>query len=1089
MVADDGERSDLLQDVWLTALRSSPAGLTSPRGWLRRVCGRLAQRRKSDRNEVPGDSGLSSDIGSPEEIVRWEETRRVLVDALLTLSSGQRQTLILHFFHGQSVNEIATSLGVPIETVRTRMKRGLAELRRRLESGFGGRREFLVAVLPLAAIQPLASACASTQAVTALSKYTGAITMVLKQKILIGVAASLVAVATTLCFLWATNDGESGLDDKSSRARGSDVANEARRSASSEEESPADVGEVEDGAAPPTDAAPTPIDRDRDLFGIVVDESGQPLPGAKVECFRLSNRFVATSIAGGAGRSRAIIGSELTDDRGKFAFRGKRAEQLDLIASCEGFAVQELTHCMAGEKLRIEMRAASQLSIAVVDEDQRPLPGVRLVVLRRDERRPSAPDIDRREGVTDADGRWEVGDLAAGSVLVESFHRSLFATPAQQKVDLDPDQPQRVEFEMVPGRRIVGRVIDEETGKPIEGAEIGYLWVRVEERVWAGSRSSVRAESDNEGRFSVSVAGRVDRLRIWGDAPGYARKETAVDEAPSVEISLAPADRVVGRVVDQERNPVSGAMLTTIASADGQSIVERRSASTGDDGRFEIDSVSRNLKHLLMIQKPDQGFLLDGFSTEDAKSGMIDLGDLVMKASAAIEGRVESHGGEPFDGATVTLEYVDSSEMSPASREVLRQTGYDFELKEVRRSDDLGRFRFPDMAPGNYRIRAASRGATTVTRELELTPDGERDLVIRFEGDATLDLIAITESRDPVADFPFWVNAEYLDEPIFARTNAKGVAQVGGLKELASVHVSHHMKKYVGRNRWDIVPGETSELVVTLTAAVTIKGQAFRSPGVPWSGTFVKVISDREPRWDVHTNSKGQFTVSLKEGELVDLEIKTSSRHEKRLVARATGLRGPSEITMTAEEIPATGSIRIQVLDPDGEAAAGVRVDCAPHTPFFGGPPVGSPKSSRIAGGVTDTNGRLELEGLSQEGLSFIAEARIGRDELRSAARNALPDGGNLILGLRRRGLLQGTVFGVEGEPCAGANVWVNEPRGLDWRTKSDAKGRFVLAVPIREHYTVSASGPSGPIYLRTEGEAQDIKSGATSVEIRLHRE
>lgn len=60
----------------------------------------------------------------------WERAERV-AKHLRNLSSAQRQTLELAFFSGYTHAEISSSLHMPLGTVKTHLRRGLARLRQR----------------------------------------------------------------------------------------------------------------------------------------------------------------------------------------------------------------------------------------------------------------------------------------------------------------------------------------------------------------------------------------------------------------------------------------------------------------------------------------------------------------------------------------------------------------------------------------------------------------------------------------------------------------------------------------------------------------------------------------------------------------------------------------------------------------------------------------------------------------------------------------------------------------------------------------------------------------------------------------------
>jgi RNA polymerase sigma-70 factor (ECF subfamily) len=53
--------------------------------------------------------------------------------AIAELPEEQRSAILLKEFHGLTFQEIATMLGCPLSTVKTRLYQGLSVLRRRLE--------------------------------------------------------------------------------------------------------------------------------------------------------------------------------------------------------------------------------------------------------------------------------------------------------------------------------------------------------------------------------------------------------------------------------------------------------------------------------------------------------------------------------------------------------------------------------------------------------------------------------------------------------------------------------------------------------------------------------------------------------------------------------------------------------------------------------------------------------------------------------------------------------------------------------------------------------------------------------------------
>ena len=71
---------------------------------------------------------------SPVQLVERQEVRAAIEQAINSLSLDQRVTLVLYYLNGQSVEEIATAMGCPVGTVKSRLHYGRKNVRRRLLS-------------------------------------------------------------------------------------------------------------------------------------------------------------------------------------------------------------------------------------------------------------------------------------------------------------------------------------------------------------------------------------------------------------------------------------------------------------------------------------------------------------------------------------------------------------------------------------------------------------------------------------------------------------------------------------------------------------------------------------------------------------------------------------------------------------------------------------------------------------------------------------------------------------------------------------------------------------------------------------------
>jgi RNA polymerase sigma-70 factor (ECF subfamily) len=154
LVADPGLAEDLEQQVWVKALEHPPQIRRSVRAWLGTVLRNAAAdlRRAAglrDRHER-GASSREATVPAAGDVVAEAEALRLVVDAVLALREPYRTTLLLRFYEDLAPAAIARRLDVPLETVRTRLRRGMVELRESLDEGRGGRRrDWMAALLPL----------------------------------------------------------------------------------------------------------------------------------------------------------------------------------------------------------------------------------------------------------------------------------------------------------------------------------------------------------------------------------------------------------------------------------------------------------------------------------------------------------------------------------------------------------------------------------------------------------------------------------------------------------------------------------------------------------------------------------------------------------------------------------------------------------------------------------------------------------------------------------------------------------------------------------------------------------------------------
>lgn len=97
---------------------------------------RCVDRLRSERRrpltrplEIDSDSALEK---SPEEDAFLGERRRIVLEALAGLPMEQQRAVELCFFQGMTHREVASHLGEPLGTIKSRIRMGMAKLKQSL---------------------------------------------------------------------------------------------------------------------------------------------------------------------------------------------------------------------------------------------------------------------------------------------------------------------------------------------------------------------------------------------------------------------------------------------------------------------------------------------------------------------------------------------------------------------------------------------------------------------------------------------------------------------------------------------------------------------------------------------------------------------------------------------------------------------------------------------------------------------------------------------------------------------------------------------------------------------------------------------
>jgi len=140
---------DLFQEVWMRVLVRGAQfnGQSRFDTWLFTIARNLVidQRRKKKMSSLdelfdaggeddrPMSFEVAGDDPSPFDMLSSSEDREQVASVLLQLDTLYREVLVLRFYEEMSLDEIARVTGAPLSTIKSRLYRGLAAIKPKIE--------------------------------------------------------------------------------------------------------------------------------------------------------------------------------------------------------------------------------------------------------------------------------------------------------------------------------------------------------------------------------------------------------------------------------------------------------------------------------------------------------------------------------------------------------------------------------------------------------------------------------------------------------------------------------------------------------------------------------------------------------------------------------------------------------------------------------------------------------------------------------------------------------------------------------------------------------------------------------------------
>jgi RNA polymerase sigma factor (sigma-70 family) len=1046
LAADESAADDLEQDAWIAALERPPADAQSLRGWLGTVVRNLhrnARRGAVRRSRRERTAIVEEREPDPHDVVAEAECQHRLVEEVLRLEEPYRTTVLLRWYDDLTPTRIAERMDVPLDTVKTRLRRAIERLRERMDDRHDGdRRAWCVALL---------GTVRGGERTSAAHVAAGGVAMGAATKVVIA-AAVLVAVGA----VWWSRSEES----RAPQGEGSAAASSADASATTKRQ------HVSVDGAPAVMA----IDRDLDLHGVVVCADGSPVRGAKIQAIDYPWRRTKTHDLAALFVARPGVSCTSGAD-GSFALRLRRGEASIVRVAAEGIASRDVGPFQAGERVRIELGVPVALHVTVRDEKSAPVEGGQLWLVGEGS---GGPWVDAR-ATTDANGRCTFADLPGGATAILA-PLSGVGDFGVENVKLPASGDLSIERVVPAGRTVSGRVIDAVTEDCVVGA-----------RVSVGTMELCTTVTDTGGRFELrGVTGRSERGLVIA-APGYASAQIS-DEVSDVVVRLARGILVTGRVVGASAEPVCGACVSLEASWSADPVLRMSCVwtTTDADGRFRIANVAMDAipQSILTAYAPGRGRVRHDYFRIEKDAASLDVGDVVLPEPRRIEGRVVRPDGTPWPGAEVRLVgpavHVDSGLGDPGS-------------EEERRSDDLGRFRFADLAPGTYTLQMPS-ALGWVKVPVMLTAD--RDVIDVVLPPATSESISVTLRDDegaPVEGLGVSARIEG-GGGVNATSDASGRAtlQPPAGRHLTSIDVGGYSEGFLRVPRTPVVEGRR-EYAITVGRATAIDFRLLGPDGAPLPRAEITVEpneravvystrwadgawTDADGRINVTLARRGEFTISFEGGVYDEKRRKTDSLLEARQEHVTAQTK---EVTLRCSRVETGRTAVVVVRDAAGEPVADAEVHLVTR--------------AQAARRTAKTDGAGKAVFVDLPAHRFTAVVPRVPDRLESSSVTFVPDGGELSVRFPESLAIAGRVQWSDGRPASPAAVLVHAPgtpREGDsgvFQTMTDAEGRFTIQVPtgIDGNFWIETVAADGKSMVRGERE---FTSHETDLRLELKR-
>lgn len=632
-----------------------------------------------------------------------------------------------------------------------------------------------------------------------------------------------------------------------------------------------------------------------------------------------------------------------------------------------------------------------------------------------------------------------------------------------------------------------GTVVDPQ-GHPVAGASVdGYQYP-----MRTGSfdlEAKQHAVTDGQGTFEFSTfqGQGVVLVTKAGMAPVWRNLYSAGPEAQ--KFVLGASAPLAGRVVDAAGQPVADAevWVSSALNQDQNDLGQPNflfgkmahglfSTRTLADGTFRIENFPAAAKASLAVKKNGQAMRQNAkparFDGLPYHAGQEDI-TLTLDPAGRVTGKVVARGtGQPLAFVAVAL--------APATPGIQDAFG----TGTIASAPD-GSFEIPDVSAGAYRVMAEFTNepiADWVAEPVQVTVAAGQTVsgvqIQAHRGGVVAVTVRGKKNHALLADADVTVNS--LDFSYASSTGTNGVALFRLPPGQFNVFVNQPDRS-TAQTDAAVTEGQTNQVTIELGESFKVSGMVRNPAGAPVAGASVGVFPDYGwggGRGGVTTDANGRYALSWQLPAWAGMRNQTLYLVVRQVDQNLAAMQELNETTTNLDlTLTPAMSVSGQVQDARGNAITNVMAYITLHQENSS---FGITRQSVRA----DGQGRIQARALpagERYGWNVSAPGYgSGHQEMGAADPKAAHyDFPPLILKLADR-KLAGRVWGADGQPAAGVQVWMNGEDQPYGNTTTDADGRFAYDAVCAGPISVSASGNG-------HSASAEAMGGDTNVVIRLN--